>query len=87
VLLYLRVSPSNGQTVENSGRELQEIKLYAYYHNRVRTHLSLDKDASIHHAAHHAETIVAIPMLGGLHHHYVRIWFSVDTGAPFGQTL
>ena len=33
---------------------------------------AFDKDAPIHRAAHHTGTIVAIPMLGGLHHHYVR---------------
>jgi hypothetical protein len=33
---------------------------------------ALDKDAPIHRTAHHTGTIVAIPMLGGLHHHHVR---------------
>jgi len=50
----------------------KSLKLYAHYHNRLRTYLSLDKDAPIHRAARHAGTIVAIPMLGGLHHHCVR---------------
>jgi transposase InsO family protein len=49
------------------------LKLYADYHNRVRTHLSLDKDAPIHRAAHRTGTVEAIPILGGLHHHYVRM--------------
>ncbi|MGH7015107.1 MAG: integrase core domain-containing protein [Stellaceae bacterium] len=49
------------------------LKSYADYHNRVRTHLSLDKDAPIHRAVRHVGPIMAIPMLGGLHHHYVRI--------------
>jgi transposase InsO family protein len=54
-------------------RHLRNIlKSYAGYHNRVRTHLSLDKDAPFHRAAHCAGPIVAIPILGGLHHHYVR---------------
>ena len=47
------------------------LKSYAGYHNRVRTHLSLDKDAPFHRAAHCTGQIVAIPILGGLHHHYV----------------
>jgi hypothetical protein len=34
---------------------------------------ALDEDAPIHRAAHHTGTIVTIPMLGGLHHHCVRI--------------
>ena len=54
-------------------RHLRNIlKSYAGYHNRVRTHLSLDKDAPFHRAAHCAGPIVAIPILGGLHHHYLR---------------
>ena len=49
------------------------LKTYADYHNRVRTHLSLDKDAPIHRPAARTGRIVAIPILGGLHHQYVRI--------------
>jgi transposase InsO family protein len=49
------------------------VKSYADYHNRVRTHLSLDKDAPIPRPANRTGRIVAIPMLGGLHHRYVRI--------------
>jgi hypothetical protein len=39
----------------------------------LRTHLSLNKDTPIHRAAQSTGPILAIPMLGGLHHHYVRI--------------
>jgi transposase InsO family protein len=49
------------------------LRSYADYHNRVRTHLSLDKDAPVHRAVHRTGRIAAIPMLGGLHHQYVRI--------------
>jgi transposase InsO family protein len=49
------------------------LKRYADYYNGVRTHLSLDKDAPIHRAPCLAGTIVSVPMLGGLHHHYVRV--------------
>ncbi len=49
------------------------LKSYADYHNRVRTHLSLDKDAPIHRPANRTGRIAAVPMLGGLHHQYVRI--------------
>jgi hypothetical protein len=49
------------------------LKSYSDYHNRVRTHLSLDKDAPMHRPANRTGRIVAIPMLGGLHHQYVRI--------------
>jgi transposase InsO family protein len=49
------------------------LRSYADYHNRVRTHLSLDKDAPFHRPASRTGRVVAIPMLGGLHHQYVRI--------------
>ena len=49
------------------------LRSYADYHNGARTHLSLDKDAPIHRATQSIGPIMAIPMLGGLHHHYVRI--------------
>ena len=48
------------------------LKLHADYYNGVRTHLSLDKDAPNHRAPCLTGTIVSVPMLGGLHHHYVR---------------
>jgi putative transposase len=45
----------------------------AYYHE-WRTHLSLDKDAPVPRAAQPAVcgTIVAVPHVGGLHHHDER---------------
>jgi hypothetical protein len=63
----------NHVIVLGKGHLRKSLKLYADYHNRLRTYLSFDKDAPIHRAARHARTIVAIPMLGGLHHQYVRI--------------
>ena len=41
----------------------QNSDSYADYHNRVRTHLSLDKDAPIHRPANRTGRIVAIPIL------------------------
>jgi transposase InsO family protein len=49
------------------------LKSYASYYNEARTHLSLNKDAPIHRATLSAGPILAIPMLGGPHHHYVRM--------------
>ena len=49
------------------------LKTYAAYYNRVRTHLSLDKDAPESRRSQKVGSIVAIPILGGLHHQYVRI--------------
>ena len=46
---------------------------YAAYYNGVRTHLALGKDAPLGRAVQRTGVIVAIPILSGLHHHYVRI--------------
>jgi hypothetical protein len=45
---------------------------YAAYYS-VRTHQSLHKDAPISRPIHQAGIIRSQPMLGGLHHHYVRV--------------
>ena len=53
---------------------LREIlSSYAMYYNEVRTHLALGKDAPLGRAVQRSGAIVAIPILSGLHHHYVRI--------------
>jgi transposase InsO family protein len=46
---------------------------YASYYNEVRTHLALSKDAPLGRRVQRSGDIVAIPILSGLHHHYVRI--------------
>jgi transposase InsO family protein len=46
---------------------------YAAYYNQMRTHLALGKDAPLGRAVQRSGVIVAIPILSGLHHHYVRI--------------
>jgi hypothetical protein len=46
---------------------------YAAYYNQARTHLALQKDAPLHRAVQWSGVIVAIPILSGLHHQYVRI--------------
>ena len=46
---------------------------YAAHYNELRTHWSLSKDTPIHRAIQHAGNIVSTPILGGLHHHYVRL--------------
>jgi hypothetical protein len=47
---------------------------YFEYYSRSRTHLSLDKDAPEPRAAKGPENgkVVALPRVGGLHHHYTR---------------
>jgi transposase InsO family protein len=49
------------------------LSVYAAYYNQARTHLALQKDAPMHRAVQGSGTIVAIPILAGLHHQYVRI--------------
>jgi transposase InsO family protein len=46
---------------------------YMNYYNEVRTHLSLNKDASIPRAADTVGRTIVHPVLGGLHHQYARI--------------
>jgi hypothetical protein len=49
------------------------LKNYASYYNRVRTHLSLDKNAPDFRRPQKLGPIAAISILGGLHHQYVRV--------------
>jgi hypothetical protein len=55
-------------------RHLRHVLLtYMYYYNETRTHLSLDKDATLSRTVQRAGRILRLPILGGLHHQYVRI--------------
>jgi transposase InsO family protein len=55
-------------------RHLRHVLLsYMQYYNEVRTHLSLNKDAPAPRPVQRAGHILCRPILGGLHHHYVRI--------------
>jgi transposase InsO family protein len=49
------------------------LKSYQGYYNEARTHLSLSKDAPVSRAVQAVGSIIAKPLLGGLHHQYVRI--------------
>jgi transposase InsO family protein len=49
------------------------LKSYARYYNETRTHRSLDKDAPISRPVQRAGSIISHALLGGLHHHYVRV--------------
>jgi transposase InsO family protein len=49
------------------------LRAYAGYYNDIRTHRSLDKDAPVSRAVQRSGIISSHPILGGLHHHYVRI--------------
>ena len=46
---------------------------YMKYYNEVRTHLSLEKDTPVSRAVERTGHILCRPVLGGLHHQYIRI--------------
>ena len=49
------------------------LSAYATYYNQTRTHMALRKDAPLHRAVQRNGTIIAVPVLSGLHHRYARI--------------
>ena len=48
------------------------LRAYASYYNDIRTHRSLDKDAPLPRPVQRTGIISSLPILGGLHHHYIR---------------
>ena len=48
------------------------LNSYADYYNGIRTHRSLHKDAPVFRAVQLTGIVRSRPILGGLHHHYVR---------------
>jgi hypothetical protein len=50
------------------------LRNYTSYYNQVRTHLSLVKSAPDFRRPQKIGRVAAIPILGGLHHQYVRAW-------------
>ena len=56
-----------------SERHLRHLlSSYQKYYNEVRTHLSLQKDAPVSRDISRVGRLLPVPMLGGLHHQYVR---------------
>jgi transposase InsO family protein len=51
----------------------RNLQAYARYYNDIRTHRSLDKDAPVSRPVQRIGAIKSLALLGGLHHHYVRI--------------
>jgi transposase InsO family protein len=49
------------------------LRSYARYYNDVRTYRSLNKDAPVSRPIQRTGIIGSRPILGGLHHHYVRV--------------
>lgn len=69
-----RIDPSRVPRLVFGEAHLRRVlEAYASYYNRVRTHLSLNKDAPDLRQAQTFGHIAAIPVLGGLHHQYVRV--------------
>jgi transposase InsO family protein len=51
----------------------QILSAYADYYNRIRTHLALAKDAPLGRPVQAIGSLEVVPLLGGLHHEYVRM--------------
>ena len=49
------------------------LRAYARYYNDIRTHRSLGKDAPVSRPVQRTGVIGSRPILGRLHHHYVRL--------------
>src|SRR5712692_2775820 len=49
------------------------LRSYARYYNDIRTHQSLNKDAPVSRPVQRIGSIKSHVILGGLHHHYVRV--------------
>jgi len=49
------------------------LRSYGRYYNEIRTHRSLNKDAPLSRPVQRTGIVKSHAVLGGLHHHYVRI--------------
>ena len=49
------------------------LQTYARYYNNIRTHWSLNKDTPVSRPVQRIGNIKSHALLGGLHHHYVRV--------------
>ena len=49
------------------------LRAYARFYNDIRTHRSLDNDAPVSRPAQRIGCINSRAILGGLHHHYLRV--------------
>ena len=49
------------------------LRTYMRYYTNIRMHRSLDKDAPVSRPVQRTGIINSRPILGGLHHHYVRV--------------
>ena len=64
---------------EGTGPSLRRIlAAYSFYYKRTRTHLALKKNAQFERAVQRIGSVIAVPVLGGLHHQYVRTYRKGD---------
>ena len=49
------------------------LRSYMTYYNEARTRLSLNKDSPVPRSTQSHGRILGVPILGGLHHQYVRV--------------
>jgi transposase InsO family protein len=49
------------------------LRAYTHYYNDIRTHWALAKDAPVSRPIQRTGSIRSHAILGGLHHHYVRV--------------
>jgi hypothetical protein len=61
------------------------LRSYQQYYNSTRTHLSLAKDSPLTRSVQAVSSILPLPIIGGLHHHYVRIRFATGTTLEISQ--
>src|SRR3974390_2718427 len=63
----------NHFVVLGEGHLRRILRSYARYHNDIRTHRSLDKDAPVSRPVQRTGSMKSHALFGGLHHHYVRV--------------
>ena len=49
------------------------LSAYSGYYNQARPHLALQKNSPFGRAVQHIGSVIAVPVLGGLHHQYTRV--------------
>jgi hypothetical protein len=66
---------SAGCTITTSGYDLRhgQLRSYQQYYNGTRTHLALAKDSPLTRSVQAIGSTLPLPILGGLHHRYVRV--------------
>ena len=59
------------------------LAAYSSYYNETRAHLALGKDAPLRRAVQGSGTIIATPILFGIHHRYADMISGKDTGSAW----